>query len=202
VPRNRELTRDAIVASALELFADRGYGAVRVEDVARAAGVSRATFYNHFAEREDILVALFERLLGGEDPAEAAEDSEAPLEGVRRTIRESVRRMLGQEQLARFVYGLPGRHESLLKGDVPATPVAFRAIHRLLERAAARGEIRADVPLDLLCVHVHRALEDAMRAWAEDRTDDPVARADVLVDLAIGGILPPSPQRGRPPAGG
>ena len=34
--------------SALDLFTAHGYEAVRVEDVAREAGVSRATFYNHF----------------------------------------------------------------------------------------------------------------------------------------------------------
>jgi len=187
MPRNKEVTRDAIVASALELFAERGYGAVRVEDVARAAGVSRATFYNHFSEREEILATLFERLLGSDGDA-AEPESDAPLDGVRAVVRDAIGRMLEQEELARFVYSLPVRHESLLKGDVPATPAAFRAIHRLLARAAQRGEIRDDVPLDLLCVHVHGALESAMRAWAEGRTDDPAARADLLVDLALEGI--------------
>jgi AcrR family transcriptional regulator len=192
MPRNKDVTRDAIVDSALELFAEHGYGAVRIEDVARAAGVSRATFYNHFSEREQILATLFDRLLGPNgSPVEAVDldGPEPPLERVRTIVREAIRRMLEQEELARFVYGLPVRHESLLKGDVPATPAVFRSIHRLLEQAAARGEIRDDVPVDLLCVHVHGALESAMRAWAEGATDDPIARADLLVDLALTGIV-------------
>lgn len=192
MPRNKDVTRDAIVDSALELFAEHGYGAVRIEDVARAAGVSRATFYNHFSEREQILATLFDRLLGSNgSPVEAVDldGPEPPLERVRTIVREAIRRMLEQEELARFVYGLPVRHESLLKGDVPATPAVFRSIHRLLEQAAARGEIRDDVPVDLLCVHVHGALESAMRAWAEGATGDPIARADLLVDLALTGIV-------------
>jgi AcrR family transcriptional regulator len=194
MPRNKELTRDAIVACALELFAERGYDAVRIEDVARAAGVSRATFYNHFSEREQILAALFERLLGADGEPAAPDAAEPPLDAVRTTVRETIRRMLEQEELARFVYSLPVRHESLVRGDVPSTPAAFRSIHRLLAQAAERGELRGDVPLDLLCVHVHGALESAMRAWAEGRADDPAARADVLVDLALNGI------RARPAA--
>ena len=190
MPRNKDVTRDAILASALELFAQRGYGAVRVEDVARAAGVSRATFYNHFSEREEILATLFDRLLGTDGEAEIADDTEPPLEHVRRIVRAAIQRMVEQEELARFVYSLPIRHESLLKGDVPATPAVFRSIHRLLVRAAQRGEIRADLPVDLLCVHVHGALERTMRAWAEGRTGDPVGHADVLVDLALNGIVP------------
>lgn len=197
MPRNKDVTRDAILASALELFAQRGYDAVRVEDVARAAGVSRATFYNHFSEREEILATLLDRLLGTDAEVESAGDAEAPLEAVRTTVRDAVGRMLEQSELARFVYTLPMRHESLLKGDVPSTPAVFRSIHRLLAQAAERGEIRADVPLDLLCVHVHGALESAMRAWAEGRVDDPTARADLLVELALTGILP-GRRRGSP----
>ena len=188
MPRNKELSRDAILASALDLFAERGYGGVRVEDVAKAAGVSRTTFYNHFSEREEILAALFERLLG-RDPEELdPADGSPPLEQVRTTVASAIARMLDQEQLARFVYSLPVRHESLLKPDRPSTPAVFRSIHRLIEEALARGEVRDDITVDLLCVQVHAALENAMRAWAEGRTDDPLARADQLLDLALDGI--------------
>jgi AcrR family transcriptional regulator len=188
VPRNKELSRDAILASALDLFARRGYGAVRVEDVARAAGVSRTTFYNHFSEREEILAALFERLLGDDAGELEPGDGSPPLERVRATVQNAIRRMLDQEQLARFVYSLPVRHEALLKPDRPSTPAVFRAVHRLIEEGVSRGEVRDDVPVELLCVQVHAALEQAMRAWAEGRTDDPLPRADQLVDLALNGI--------------
>ena len=188
MPRNSELTRDAILESALELFAQRGYGAVRVEDVAKAAGVSRTTFYNHFSERDAILATLFERLLGSDPEELEAHDGSLPLERVRATVRNAIRRMLEQEQLARFVYSLPVRHESLLRPDEPSTPAVFRAVHRLLGEAVARGEARDDIPLDLLCVEVHAALENAMRAWAEGRVHDPLQRADQLLDLALGGV--------------
>jgi AcrR family transcriptional regulator len=188
MPRNKELSRDAILQSALELFAQRGYGAVRVEDVAQAAGVSRTTFYNHFSEREEILAALFERLLGSDHDELAPADGSPPLERVRATVHNAIRRMLDQEQLARFVYSLPVRHESLLKPEEPTTPAVFRAIHHLIEEAVSNGEVRSDIPIDLLCIEIHAALENAMRAWAEGRTDDPTARAGQLLDLAVGGI--------------
>ncbi len=185
--KRSETTRAAIIDSALRLFAEQGYETVRVEDIARAAGVSRATVYNHFAERDEILAALFERLLGG-DGSEPTPDGGDPLAQIRAVAADAAKRMLTDEPLARLVYTLPVRHESLLKPDQPTTPAAFRTIHRLLEQAAARGQIRDDVPVDLLCVHVHSALETGMRAWAEGRTDDPVGRVNTLVDLALTGI--------------
>ena len=192
MPRNSQITRDAILESALELFGRHGYGSVRVEDVVKAAGVSRTTFYNHFSERDAILATLFERLLGSDADELEAQDGAPPLERVRATVENAIRRMLEQEQLARFVYSLPVRHESLLRPDEPSTPAVFRAVHRLLGEAVARGEARADIPLDLLCVEVHAALENAMRAWAEGRTADPLGLAGQLLDLALGGIAAPA----------
>ncbi|HEX4219245.1 MAG TPA: TetR family transcriptional regulator [Acidimicrobiales bacterium] len=47
---------------ALELFAQRGYADVSVEDIARAAGISARTFYRYFATREDLLALYPKRL--------------------------------------------------------------------------------------------------------------------------------------------
>ena len=66
-PQRRQQTRDLVLDTALRLFSERGYLGVRVEDIAKESGVSRATFYKHFAEREQVLGELFQRLLGSED---------------------------------------------------------------------------------------------------------------------------------------
>jgi len=54
-------TRRLILHAGRELFADRGFIVPRVEDVARAAGVSRAAFYLHFRSLEDLIQAVFIR---------------------------------------------------------------------------------------------------------------------------------------------
>ncbi|RMI34902.1 TetR/AcrR family transcriptional regulator [Nocardia stercoris] len=53
-------TRARIVETARELFATRGYSAVRVDDIAGAAGCSRATFYLHFPGKPEVLRAVAE----------------------------------------------------------------------------------------------------------------------------------------------
>ncbi|HTE64590.1 MAG TPA: helix-turn-helix domain-containing protein [Solirubrobacteraceae bacterium] len=50
-------TRMVIAATANRLFAARGYDAVTVEDVARAAGVSKQTVFNHFGRKEELVFA-------------------------------------------------------------------------------------------------------------------------------------------------
>ncbi|HYO85735.1 MAG TPA: TetR/AcrR family transcriptional regulator [Dermatophilaceae bacterium] len=187
----RGQTRDQVLDAALQLFNEHGYLGVRVEDIAKQAGVSRATFYKHFSEREQILSDLFERLLGagGESaPYEETTSAGSVHQQVALVVEGAVRRMLEQEQLAKFVYGLPIRQSALLPPGEPNTPPAFTQVTRLLERAAKRGEVRVDLPVALLARHVLAALETGMRDWAEDRVDDPLDRVRLMLDLAFQGI--------------
>jgi len=54
----RARTRAQVVAAAFELFGEEGGLYVRIEDIAAKAGVTRATFYNHFAGMAELRDAL------------------------------------------------------------------------------------------------------------------------------------------------
>ncbi len=54
-------TRRQILDSTLELFAERGFHATLIEDIANAAGVSRATLYQYFESKEMIFVELVDQ---------------------------------------------------------------------------------------------------------------------------------------------
>ncbi|HEV7495817.1 TetR/AcrR family transcriptional regulator [Baekduia sp.] len=55
--RKKRATRDAIAATARRLFAQRGFDAVTVAEIAIAADVSEKTVFNHFATKEDLVFA-------------------------------------------------------------------------------------------------------------------------------------------------
>jgi AcrR family transcriptional regulator len=54
--RQREDTRQRIYDAAMEIFRRDGFEAARVDDVAKAAGVSHGTFYFHFATKDEVLI--------------------------------------------------------------------------------------------------------------------------------------------------
>jgi AcrR family transcriptional regulator len=56
-PKSEE-TRRALLDAAARLFAEQGYHDTSVPDIVQAAGVGHGTFYEYFASRRDILLAL------------------------------------------------------------------------------------------------------------------------------------------------
>ncbi len=55
--RKKRVAREAIAATARRLFAERGYDAVTVAEIAAAADVSEKTVFNHFPTKEDLAFA-------------------------------------------------------------------------------------------------------------------------------------------------
>lgn len=184
----RQDTRAAIVEAALRLFDQHGYVGVRVEDIARESGVSRATFYKHFAEREEILGELFGRLIGGSVPSEVAPPAGTDIEAHVVTILAAcMERMLEDQRLARFVYSLPVRHDSVLPGGT-TVPDVFGQVHACLTTAVRDGHVRADISVERMLEVLGRIFEASMRAWAQDAEIDPVERLRELAAIVFGGI--------------
>src|SRR3954451_22640345 len=69
VPRGRHapplevrltVQRQRLLEAAAEVFAQRGYADASAEAISREAGMSKATFYEHFANKEEAILALFD----------------------------------------------------------------------------------------------------------------------------------------------
>jgi AcrR family transcriptional regulator len=81
-------SQNQILRGAAEVFRDRGIAAATVEDILRAAGVSRRTFYKAFQNKEDVLVALHRGLseLFLSAMRRALDDARSPLERAKRSV--------------------------------------------------------------------------------------------------------------------
>ncbi|MDQ0578952.1 TetR/AcrR family transcriptional regulator [Streptomyces rishiriensis] len=82
----KEMTRRLLLSTALELFEARGYAGTTVDDIAKAAGTTRVTFYAYFPSRAALmraLVAELDELLERGSPAEPGPASPALVAVVR-----------------------------------------------------------------------------------------------------------------------
>ncbi|MGZ4173908.1 MAG: TetR/AcrR family transcriptional regulator [Solirubrobacteraceae bacterium] len=55
------IQRQRLLSAAAAEFAERGYAGASSESISRRAGMSKATFYEHFSNKEDCIIALFDR---------------------------------------------------------------------------------------------------------------------------------------------
>ena len=53
--RRKEKKKESIRRAAMELFGAYGFGKVSINDIARKAGVSHVTIYNHFNSKEELI---------------------------------------------------------------------------------------------------------------------------------------------------
>ena len=204
--------RRRILAAAQEVFAEQGFDAARMEEVARRARVGKGTLYNYYESKEDLLIhaviasmeEVRERIATAADPS-----PDEPIRSVEDTLR-----MLIVEALP----GLTGRSYALHNqawGVIARDPKArrrlfdaYQAFYRererdfegLIEAGARAGQFRSDVDpaqvsLLLLALFdglVHRVTFDRQRV-------DPSRALGALMQLLRGGLYEtPAPEAESP----
>jgi AcrR family transcriptional regulator len=77
-------TKERLVQAALDLFAEQGYDATTVNEIAERAGVTKMTFFRHFPDKREVLFAagqeVHSQILA--DAIAAAPDLATPLQAV------------------------------------------------------------------------------------------------------------------------
>jgi AcrR family transcriptional regulator len=135
--------RDRILVAMYEIVAKRGYQGTTIEHIVKRAGISRATFYEHFENREDCLLAGFadaEKELRRRT-AEATATGEWP-NRVRAALRAFVEYCTSEPALAR----------TCLVEAVTAGPIAMEHYERALTSFTPlfrEGRELLDAPGDL-----------------------------------------------------
>jgi AcrR family transcriptional regulator len=77
--KRQRLTQQAIVAGAAELFAERGFGATSLDEIADSLGVGKASLYYHVKNKEEILRLIFLTVLtASEDPLRRIAEANFP----------------------------------------------------------------------------------------------------------------------------
>jgi AcrR family transcriptional regulator len=56
------LRKEQILEAAVKVFAEKGFRAAKMQEVANAAGIANGTVYNYFRSKDEVLLALLERL--------------------------------------------------------------------------------------------------------------------------------------------
>ncbi|GAA1905262.1 TetR/AcrR family transcriptional regulator [Nocardioides lentus] len=172
-PAPARARREQILATAAELFAERGFHGVSVADLGAACGVSGPALYKHFASKDavlaEMLVSISEHLLAGGEERVAAADG--PADAVRALVDFHVAFALDQPALIvvqdRDWASLPAeareRVRVLQRAYVEVWAAQLRALDTGLGAEASRAAAHAAFGLVNSTPHSARASRERMR---------------------------------------
>jgi AcrR family transcriptional regulator len=151
--RRRKQARPAEIAeAALAVFAERGFAAARLEDIAARAGVLKAALYLYFPTKQDLFRAVVaEAVAPNLDVVAAAADAyEGSFAELARTLLPALAAVAGRAPMGGVVKMVIGESRNFPElarvwhDDLVGKALA--AVAGAIERAQARGEVRAGDP--------------------------------------------------------
>jgi AcrR family transcriptional regulator len=176
--RNRLQQRQRIQEAAFALFAERGFEEVTVTEVAEAAGVARATVFNHFASKRGLVEAITEQVLVYYqemlDHALAARETPTPLL-LRALFEQMGAGIEGFRRFQRGVFREIARLQVGLDEGGPAQSINEQNHARLCEllaRGQARGEVAREHTPDALASAFSILANGTITAWLFADTDE------------------------------
>jgi AcrR family transcriptional regulator len=188
VDRRRELLDAAAV-----VFAQKGFHASRVGDIAEEAGVAHGLLYHYFRSKEEVLETIFRETWGAlVVETQRIEEADVPL-------REQLRRFAGiylgswlvTPDAIRVLVREIGRSPDV-GGRVEEIRTVFVALTRMIEAAKERGEVRPDCDPVLAAWVVYGSLEEILTGWVLGQLSGEKRDVDravaTVVDVAHAGL--------------
>ena len=203
--RRKEERPGEILAAALDCFAERGYAATRLEDVAARAGIAKGTLYLYFANKEE----LFKSVVRHEIVATIAR-AEAMVAQSDAAASVLLERFLGMwpglsaasrtGAIPKLILGEAGNFPELARFYLDeVVRRGKRLVAGILQRGVARGEFRAGLDVDHAVFCVIAPVLLAM-VWKhslgryDERPLDAAALCRTHLDLLCHGVLAERPR--------
>ncbi|OKH21268.1 TetR/AcrR family transcriptional regulator [Chroogloeocystis siderophila] len=201
--RDAEATKTAILDAAEAEFAQYGLNAAKTEEIAAKTGVTKAMIYYYFKSKEDLYVAVLERVFFGRymDSIQPEElEQLPPEEALEKLIRRQIATdfnypNLGPIQIHEALQNQGKYYQHVLSSD--RAQQVFGIVTRILERGIAEGCFRKLHPQHTIvnimgaCNFYFTAYENMKYLWQGAPLLNPETveqHAQEVVDLILAGV--------------
>ncbi|MDH6111995.1 AcrR family transcriptional regulator [Kitasatospora sp. MAP12-15] len=183
-------TVDSLLAVTVEVFNARGYDGTSMEDLSRAAGISKSSIYHHVRGKEELLRLAVGRALDGlfgildEPPAVQGR----PVDRLEHVVRRTTEVLLAELPYVTLLLRVRGNTETELWALERRRDFDHR-VAELVRAAVAAGELRADVEPRLATRLLFGMINSVVEWYRPDGAPDTVdGIPDAVVRLAFDGL--------------
>jgi TetR/AcrR family fatty acid metabolism transcriptional regulator len=163
---------ERILRAAVRVFSEHGYHGSSMAAVAREAQVATGTIYLYFERKQDLLVTLFQRHLGGyiERCRPALEETEAGVPRLR-LLAEMHLGFFAEDRALASVFQIHAREPdpALSEGIRPTVAEYFEVIAEVIEAGVTAGAFRLDLDVRLARHVFFGALDECVTGWVRSK---------------------------------
>jgi TetR/AcrR family transcriptional regulator, fatty acid metabolism regulator protein len=185
--------RRQILAAAVKVFAEKGFHASRVSDIAEEAGIAYGLVYHYFKSKEELLETIF-RTTWTEMLARVREVESAGVpatEAVRQVTALLLRTWRRDPDLVRVLVREVTRNQHVQQ-ELEEITAAMEALEGIVRRGQESGEFREELDPRLAAVVFYGALEEVLSGWVlgqlPDRDEDIDRAEQNVVAVLTGGL--------------
>jgi TetR/AcrR family fatty acid metabolism transcriptional regulator len=185
--------RERILDAAERVFAQHGFFAARVSEIAKEAGVADGTIYLYFKSKDELLISLFESRMDRFNAtlAAAIPKDGRPTEKLLAAIRTYFR-LVRDERLVAEVLTIELRQSAkfMKEASNPKFGDLLRMLAGFVAEGQQAGELTADVPAPIVARMIFGILDELALAWLLQRGEkfDIVRAADWVGALVTRGL--------------
>ena len=166
--RQKAETRECLYRAALRLFAERGFGATTVEDITKAAGVAKGTFFVHFQSKEQVFSVSLETQLANVAAAvrDAANTGQSTKAVLHRLFHRNAERFVGSATLTGALFSSIFLNQAVRRITADGMATGRRGLTKIIALGQQRGEIRADRKPEAIALTFQQVLLGTVVVWA------------------------------------
>lgn len=184
---HKEATRSSLVQAGVHLFTENGFADTTLDQIAAAAGVARATFYNYFKSKEDVALAALEAIFD-QVQLEVETLLTSPLPW-RSKMMHFIQRIVKGSYATRelmWVWAV----ESIKRGPLLNSSAQFhRMLTDLFAAGQASGAVRTDRSPDDMAVDLGGIAFAQLAVWYQQgASDDLTDRVSGAVAMYLDGV--------------
>ncbi len=180
----------SLLEIAVGEFNTRGYDATSMEDLSRAAGITKSSFYHHFSGKEALLRAALERALDGLfgilDEPDAVRGS--PVERLRHIVRGQISVLTAELPYVTLLLRVRGNTETE-RWALDRRREFDARVAAIVREAVEQGELRSDVD-PALAARLLSGLVNSVVEWFRPGRPGAARLPDDVARAAFDGILP------------
>jgi len=185
-------TKNRLITTAINLLKEHGFDAINVEDITKAAGVAKGTFYTHFKKKEDIALEIsrtpFKELT---DEMELRENKDI-IENLTFYFKRFMElvEMYGINTCREWIKGVIDPKNVTEDKDGEKWQYDVTMLKEIINKAVVKKELSKNTPVELLTHIIISQMYGMMLCWCfSDQKFEPVEWTEKFCEFQLKAIL-------------